>query len=212
MKEIKNVYCVGRNYVLHAKELNNDIPTSPFLFSKPTHAIVQANGQEINLPSNRGAIHFETELVIHIGRSYETGMSVEELVDLMAIGIDFTLRDVQAELKQKGYPWLLAKGFSNSGVVSTFIPFPGVETCKNINFWLQKNGEQVQVGNIKDLIFDLQTIIDFTALHFGLGRGDLIFTGTPSGVGPVADGDKLSLGWGDEELGKCSIKLKAASC
>ncbi len=202
-----NIYCVGRNFVMHAKELNNPVPTSPFLFLKPSHALVKANGQKVVLPKDKGTIRYETELVLKVGRPYEKGMGVDELIDSMAIGIDLTLVDVQNVLKQKGYPWLLAKGFKNSAIITRFIPFPGVEKCKQINFSLVKNDEQVQVGNIKDMIFDLQTIVDFTALNFGLGEGDLIFTGTPEGVGRVSDGDKLKLLWGEESIGESIIEL-----
>jgi 2-keto-4-pentenoate hydratase/2-oxohepta-3-ene-1,7-dioic acid hydratase in catechol pathway len=208
METIRNIYCVGRNYVAHAKELKNDIPTSPFLFSKPTHALAEACGQEIHLPGDRGAIHYEAELVVHIAKSYEKGMKVDELVDRMALGIDFTLRDVQSELKKKGYPWLLAKGFRNSAILTQFIEFPSIENCKQIDFALMKNGENVQRGNIQNMIFDLQTIIDFSALHFGLGKGDIIFTGTPEGVGPVADGDHFALKWGENALGEFSVSMK----
>ncbi|MCM3764967.1 fumarylacetoacetate hydrolase family protein [Neobacillus niacini] len=207
MNTIRNIYCVGRNYAAHAAELNNKVPTSPFLFSKPTHALVEAMGQEIPLPGNRGPVHFETELVIRMGRPYEKGIKVDEIVDGMAIGIDFTLRDVQNELKKKGYPWLLAKGFPNSAVISKFIPFPGVEELLKRNFSLVKTGEEVQSGNISSMIFDLQTIIDFSAEHFGLGEGDIIFTGTPEGVGEVKSGDKLSLVWDQTVLGECIINL-----
>ncbi|NOK24194.1 FAA hydrolase family protein, partial [Corallococcus carmarthensis] len=138
------------NYALHAKELQNEVPTAPFLFSKPTHALVEAKGQEVILPGDRGSIHFEVELVIRIGRPYEKGIKVDDIVDGMAVGIDFTLRDVQNELKKKSYPWLLAKGFPNSAVLTKFIAFPGVEGCKTTNFALLKNGEQVQVGNIQN--------------------------------------------------------------
>lgn len=207
MNSIRNIYCVGRNYIDHANELKNEVPTTPFLFSKPTHALVKANGQEIALPGDRGAVHFETELVIRVGRSYEKGIKLDELVDCMTVGIDFTLRDVQTELKRKSYPWLLAKGFPNSAVLSRFVDFPGEEECKRLNFALLKNGEQVQLGNIKNAIFDLQTIIEFSALHFGLGSGDIIFTGTPEGVGPVNEGDHLSLLLEKEVLGDCTIKF-----
>ncbi|WP_026575470.1 fumarylacetoacetate hydrolase family protein [Bacillus sp. UNC438CL73TsuS30] len=207
MKEIKNIYCVGRNYAAHAKELNNEVPTSPFLFSKPTHALVEAKGQEIQLPGNRGSIHFETELVVRVGKRYEMGMGVDEAIDSMAIGLDLTLRDVQTELKKKGHPWLLAKGFPDSAVVSEFIDFPGLEKVEKADFILMKNGEKVQQGNIKNMIFDLQTILDFTAKNFGLGEGDIIFTGTPEGVGQVSDGDQLSLIWDNKVLGECLIKL-----
>jgi fumarylpyruvate hydrolase len=205
--KVKNIYCVGRNYAAHAKELQNEVPTSPMLFSKPTHALIEATGQEISLPINRGSIHFETEIVIQMGKPYEKGIKVEDIVQSIAIGIDFTLRDVQSELKKKGHPWLLAKGFPNSALVSKFIPFPGVEEMKKINFSLLKNGEKVQLGNIKNMIFDLQTIIDFTALNFGLGEGDLIYTGTPEGVGQVMDRDHLTLLWGNSILGECFIKF-----
>lgn len=207
MEAIKNIYCVGRNYVLHAQELNNEVPTSPFLFSKPSHALAAADGSEVRLPGNRGPVHYETELVIHIARPYEKGMKVDDLVDLMALGIDFTLRDVQTELKKKGYPWLLAKGFPNSGVLTKFIDFPGVEECQKIDFSLVKNGVQAQRGNIKDMLFDLQTIIDFSAEHIGLDKGDIIFTGTPAGVGPVTNGDRMALVWGEEQLGVFTVKL-----
>jgi fumarylpyruvate hydrolase len=207
MNKVNNIYCVGRNYAAHAKELQNEVPDSPMLFSKPTHALVEAAGQEITLPNNRGSIHFETEIVIRMGQPYEKGIKVDEIVESMAIGIDFTLRDVQSELKKKGHPWLLAKGFPNSALVSKFIPFPGIEEMKKIDFSLLKNQEKVQQGNIKKMIFDLQTIIDFTALNFGLGEGDLIFTGTPEGVGPVMDKDHLILLWGNSVLGEGTIKL-----
>ncbi|MEH7332584.1 fumarylacetoacetate hydrolase family protein [Neobacillus drentensis] len=207
MRQIRNIYCVGRNYVAHAKELNNEVPTSPFLFSKPTHAFVEAIGQEIYLPGNRGSIHFETELVIYIGRKHEKGIKADEVIDLMGIGIDFTLREVQSELKKKGYPWLLAKGFPHSAVMSKFIEFPGINELKDKDFTLIKNGEMVQEGNIKNMIFDMQTIVDFTSEHFGLDEGDIIFTGTPEGVGQVFDGDHLSLKWDNQILGDCVIKL-----
>ncbi|MGG3469762.1 fumarylacetoacetate hydrolase family protein [Neobacillus pocheonensis] len=207
MSEIKNIYCVGRNYVAHAKELNNEVPNSPFLFSKPTHAFVEANGQEISLPGNRGSIHYETELVIWIGRKHEKGMKADEVIKRMGIGIDFTLRDVQNELKKKGYPWLLAKGFPHSAVVSKFIEFPGINEIKEKDFILIKNGEKVQQEDSKNMIFDLQTIVDFTSIHFGLDEGDIIFTGTPEGVGQVLDGDHLSLKWDNKIVGDCFIRL-----
>jgi 2-keto-4-pentenoate hydratase/2-oxohepta-3-ene-1,7-dioic acid hydratase in catechol pathway len=207
MEEIRNIYCVGRNYVAHAKELNNEVPTSPFLFLKPTHAYVEANGEEIYLPGNRGSVHFETELVIRIGRQYEAVMKADEVIDSMGIGIDFTLREVQSELKKKGFPWLLAKGFPNSAVVSKFVAFPGIDAIKKSDFMLVKNGGKVLQGNSQNMIFDLQTIVDFTARNFGLGEGDIIFTGTPEGVGQVTDGDHLSLVWDHNVLGECLIKL-----
>lgn len=207
MEQIRNIYCVGRNYGLHAQELGNDVPTSPFLFSKPTHAFVEANGQEILLPGNQGELHHEAELVFRMARPFESGATLDDLIDGMAIGIDFTLRDVQNGLKKKGHPWLLAKGFRNSAVVTPFRPFPGMKACLQTDFLLLKNGDQVQQGNLSDVIFDLDTILRFTAVHFGLSKGDLIFTGTPAGVGPVVDRDRLVMMWGEEAWGDFTVRL-----
>ncbi|HZG17101.1 MAG TPA: fumarylacetoacetate hydrolase family protein [Candidatus Bathyarchaeia archaeon] len=207
MQEIRNVFCVGRNYRLHAQELGNAVPTTPFLFSKPTHSLVEAKGQAIKLPGNRGEVHHEVEIVVHIAKDYQPGLTADDLIDKMALGIDFTLRDVQSELKAKGYPWLLAKGFPNSAVHTAFHPFPGVAALQQTDFQLQKNGEQVQIGNIRDVIFDLDTIIRFAVEHFGLSAGDVLYTGTPAGVSAVADGDRLTMIWGDEVWGEFTVSL-----
>lgn len=207
MKDIKNIYCVGRNYKLHAEELGNAVPTTPMIFSKPTHALAEANGQEVVLPGGKGEVHFETEFVIHLAKPYEKGMKLEEVIDEVALGLDLTLRDVQNELKKKGHPWLLAKGFRNSAIITEFIKFPGEEAAKQTNFSLRINQKQVQNGNIQDMIFDLPTVVEYVNEQFGLGAGDIIYTGTPAGVGPLHDGDVLELLWGDTVLGSCNIKL-----
>lgn len=204
---IRNIYCVGRNYEQHAKELGNEVPGAPFLFSKPTHALVRADGRDIALPGNRGEVHHEIEVVVRAARTYEAGMRVDDVVDHMALGIDWTLRDVQNRLKKEGKPWLLAKGFPNSAVITKFRPFPGVEACQDTAFRLVRNGEVVQVGHLREMIFDLETVVEFTAQHFGLGEGDLLYTGTPAGVGPVSHGDQLQLYWGDELWGDCRVRL-----
>jgi len=207
MENIRNIFCVGRNYRLHAAELGNEVPTSPFLFTKPTHALALAQGDAITLPGNQGELHYEAELVFHIAQPYREGMQVEDVIDRMALGIDFTLRDVQNELKKKGHPWLLAKGFRNSAVITPFHPFPGWDACTETAFSLKKNGTEVQRGTIGDAIFDVLTLIRFASERFGLSTGDLLYTGTPAGVGPVADGDRLSLYWGDELWGEFTAKL-----
>jgi fumarylpyruvate hydrolase len=204
---IRNVYCVGRNYALHAAELGNAVPESPMIFMKPSHALVEMKGQSIQLPSDKGEVHYEAELVIHIGKAYEKGIHVDDLVDAFAFGIDFTLRDVQSELKKKGHPWLAAKGFLQSAPVGPFFPFISEDTLKNQDFSLFINEIEVQRGNIKSMIFDLQAIVDFCAANYGLGKGDLIYTGTPAGVGKVNNGDILRLQWGDEQAGVCKIQL-----
>ncbi|ASS75377.1 fumarylacetoacetate hydrolase [Tumebacillus algifaecis] len=208
MEDVRNIYCVGRNYRLHAAELGNEVPTTPFLFSKPTHALVQAEGQEIVLPADQGEIHHELELVVIVNKSFVQGMSVDEAVDRMCLGLDLTLRDVQSELKKKGHPWLRAKGFKNSAVVTADRPFPGVKGALDVEFRMLKNGVEVQRGNIGDMVFDLQALFEYTAEHFGLGAGDLLFTGTPAGVGALQDGDHLELFWGEELMGSCTIRLR----
>ncbi|MEX2461865.1 MAG: fumarylacetoacetate hydrolase family protein [Paenibacillaceae bacterium] len=207
LENIRNVYCVGRNYALHAAELGNAIPASPMIFMKPSHALVEMKGQSIQLPGNQGEIHYEAELVLHIGKPYEKGIQVDELVDSFALGIDFTLRDVQNELKKKGHPWLAAKGFLRSAAIGRFFPFIGEQAMKHTDFSLLKNEIEVQHGNTSNMIFDLQAIVDFCAANYGLSAGDLIYTGTPAGVGSVANGDVLRLLWGIEQAGVCKIQM-----
>jgi fumarylpyruvate hydrolase len=204
---IRNIYCVGRNYRLHAAELGNAVPDEPMLFTKPTHALAPMNGQELLLPAGQGEIHFEAELVVQAGRDYVQGMLVDELFDGLAFGIDFTLRDVQSELKKKGHPWLAAKGFLRSAPLGAMRSYPGTDELTKKEFTLRQNGVEVQRGHVKDMIFDLQTIADFVAARYGLGEGDIIYTGTPAGVGPVADGDVLELFWGDEPAGAIVVRL-----
>ncbi|MFD2209658.1 fumarylacetoacetate hydrolase family protein [Virgibacillus halophilus] len=204
----QNIFCIGRNYEKHIKELHNQRSDKPVVFSKPTHALAAADGQSIALPSGQGAVHYETELVIKMGRDFEPEMQVDDLVDEMAIGLDLTLRDVQQKLKENGHPWLLAKGFPQSAIISDFFSFPGVEQCNEKTFSLLLNGIKVQEGCIRDMIFDLDEQIRYIASHFGLKAGDIIFTGTPAGVGPLSDGDQLVFLWDDTEVGSCIIVLR----
>ncbi|MBP3951494.1 fumarylacetoacetate hydrolase family protein [Bacillus suaedae] len=197
----KNIYCIGRNYAEHANELGNDIPDQPLLFSKPTHAYVETSNQIINLPTNQGEIHYEIEMVLHVQQKVKKGDLVEDVVSHMALGLDLTLRDVQTELKKKGHPWLRAKGFKNSAIVTPFWIFEGNDDCYNHDFSFVINDKIVQVGNIKNMLFPFQTIVDECQESFGLGSGDLIFTGTPQGVGPLRSGDCCQLYWGNELKG-----------
>ncbi|MBD1371512.1 fumarylacetoacetate hydrolase family protein [Hazenella sp. IB182357] len=207
LASIRNVYCVGRNYALHAAELGNQKPSNPMFFSKPTHSLVKADGRTLSLPGDRGLIHYETEFVIHLARPYVEGLPIEQIVDSFAIGIDFTLRDEQEQLKSKGYPWLVAKGFRNAAVLSTFFPFDSIDACRDKEFSLHKNGVQVQVGCIRDMIFDLRTLLRSCSQQLGLDAGDIIYTGTPSGVGEIADGDQLHLFWDQKNIGDVRITL-----
>ncbi|MBP1989288.1 fumarylacetoacetate hydrolase family protein [Paenibacillus eucommiae] len=205
---IRNIYCIGRNYRAHAAELGNEVPASPLVFTKPTHSLVHTQEETVKLPGNRGAIHYEAELVLRVGRTYSAGISVDELIDQFALGIDFTLRDVQNELKKKGLPWLPAKGFLGSAVITDFLPFPGAAALLQTDFHLFHNGEAKQRGNTSQMIFDLQTLVDYIAVQYGIGEGDIIYTGTPEGVGAVHDGDRLELYWGDQLLGGTLIKTE----
>lgn len=207
MESIKNVFCIGRNYTEHVKELHNKQPDQPVVFSKPTHSLILANNNVVALPENRGDIHYEVELVIKLARDYTKGSKVDDIVDEMALGIDLTMREVQDELKKQRYPWLISKGFPNSAIVSKFIKFPGEQACTDKQFSLFINEQEVQSGNISEMIFDLNEIIEFIGLHTGLKKGDVIFTGTPAGVGPLKDEDHLALKWGKEELGSCVINF-----
>lgn len=209
-RTIRNLYCVGRNYRLHAEELGNTVPTEPMLFLKPTHAAVPADGRVIELPGDRGELHYEAEVVLRIGRRYESGMSVDELADGLALGIDFTLRDAQSAIKAKGQPWLPAKGFLRSAPIGAFRSFPGAEAAADIPFALLINGLTVQEGRMREMIFPLQEIIRFTGEQYGLGPGDVLFTGTPEGVGKVNDGDRFELKWNGEDAGGITVRLISA--
>ncbi|MGQ8871562.1 fumarylacetoacetate hydrolase family protein [Paenibacillus sp. TSA_86.1] len=206
LTNIRNVYCVGRNYKLHAEELGNAVPDEPMIFMKPSHAVVPLTGEVLELPFEKGEVHYEAELVIRIGQDYKRGVLVDELVDAYAFGIDFTLRDVQTVIKKKGHPWTAAKGFKNSAPITAFQTFPGAASLLEKDFTLTKNGVRVQRGNIVNMIFSLQDIVDYVGHHYGLGPGDIIFTGTPEGVGAAQAGDVLELAWDGEPMGACTIK------
>jgi fumarylpyruvate hydrolase len=205
---IRNVYCVGRNYRLHAAELGNAVPESPMIFMKPTHAAVPMDGGTIHLPASFGTVHYEVELVIRVGRAFEPGMKAEVLIDGFALGIDFKLRDLQDELKKKQHPWLKAKGFRASAPVTSFQEISGLHHLFEKEFSLKVNGQEKQRGHVSDMIFDFQTLVDAIGGHYGLGQGDVIFTGTPAGVGQIMDNDIIDVYWGESLLGSAKIELK----
>lgn len=153
MHTIRNIYCIGRNYRLHAKELGNEVPEAPLVFLKPTHSLAKADGRVLSLPGTKGEVHYEAEWVLRISRPVASGTPVDEVVSHMGLGIDFTLRDVQSGLKKKGHPWLPAKGFPNAAVLTDLKPFPGLAACASKSFSLFKNQERVQKGTIDDMVF-----------------------------------------------------------
>ena len=186
------IICIGRNYVNHAKELGSDIPTEPIFFLKPATAI-QPKGHPFFIPHFSNNIHYEVELVIKINKA---GKHIEErfapkYYSQIGLGIDFTARDIQEECKAKGLPWEKAKGFDGSAQISRNFIDKAELALNDITFSLEKNGEQVQIGNSKDMIFSFDKIIAYISKFYTLQIGDLIYTGTPEGVGPVKAGDKL---------------------
>ena len=201
------IICIGRNYINHAKELDNDNPTEPLFFLKPDTAI-QPKGHPFFIPHFSNDIHYEVELVLKINK---TGKHIEErfahtYYDQIGLGIDFTARDIQEECKAKGLPWEKAKGFDGSAQIGrNFIDKAELE-LNNITFSLEKNGEQVQLGNSKDMIFPFNKIITHISKFYTLKISDLIYTGTPEGVGAVKSGDTLKGFIGEKEMFKVMIK------
>src|SRR5690625_1390145 len=208
MEHIKNIYCIGRNYTDHVKELNNEMPDQPVIFSKPTHALAQAKDNLITLPGNQGAVHHEVEIVLEIDRDYEAGHSVDDLVSNMYVGLDLTLRDKQQNLKQSGLPWLLSKGFKNSAILSQALEFPTEAILRDKAFSLKINDKIVQTGKINQMTFSLNTMIHYVAGYLGLRKGDLIYTSTPAGVDPLNKANQIQLNYNHEVISKCEIKIE----
>lgn len=187
------IICIGRNYAEHAKELGNEIPENPVIFMKPDTAVLK-KGNDFYIPEFSDDVHYELEVVLKIskGGKYIQKENASKHYDEIALGIDFTARDLQSQLKGKGLPWELAKGFDGSAVVSDFFPKENFD-LKNLNFQLKKNKEIVQDGNTNLMIFSPDDIIAFVSQYFTLRVGDLIFTGTPKGVGKVSENDELEM-------------------
>ncbi|OPC56852.1 fumarylacetoacetate hydrolase family protein [Elizabethkingia bruuniana] len=193
------IICVGRNYTEHAKELKNEIPTEPVLFIKPDTSVLK--GSDFYIPEFSNDIHYELELVIKIskGGKYIQEENAAKHYEQIGLGIDFTARDLQSKLKEKGLPWEKAKGFDGSAVLSDFFPVENFNT-EEIHFELKKNNQTVQEGNSKDMIFDINKLITNISQYFTLRVGDLIFTGTPAGVGKVEENDILDAYLENEKL------------
>ena len=186
------IIAIGRNYAEHAQELNNPVPTQPVIFMKPDTALLKDN-KPFYLPEFSTDIHHEIEIVLKICKE---GKHISEKF----AGIDFTARDIQSEHKKKGLPWELAKAFDNSAPVSAFFSKEHFPDLYNINFKLEINGQTAQTGNTKDLLFSFERIISFVSTFITLKTGDLIFTGTPAGVGKIAIDDHLAGYLEDEKL------------
>ncbi len=200
------ILAVGRNYAAHAQELANAVPDQPVIFMKPETALVE-NGKPFNYPAFSREVHYEGELVLRIGQE---GKNIPEdeahrYYDAVTVGVDFTARDLQQELKNRQVSWELAKAFDNSAAVGAFQPLDQRNADQPIRFSLFKNGQCVQNGNTKWLLFPFPYIISFLSRYFTLQTGDLIFTGTPAGVGPVQAGDQLNGYLEDKPVLTCPI-------
>ena len=187
------ILAIGRNYAEHIKELNNERPDEPVIFSKPDTAIIR-NNEPFYYPDFSNDIHHEVEIVLKISKE---GKNIDEkfaskYYDQIGIGIDFTARDLQSKAKAKGLPWDIAKGFNGSAPVSEFVPKSSYPDLSNLNFSLKVNGEIKQQGNTQLMLFSFDYIIAYLSRFFTLKTGDLIFTGTPSGVSAVKIGDRLT--------------------
>lgn len=202
------IFAIGRNYAEHIKELNNERPDEPVIFTKPDTALLR-NNSPFYYPDFSKDIHYEVELVLRICKE---GKNIEEkfagkYFDSIGIGIDFTARDLQQKAKEKGLPWDIAKGFNGSAPVSDkFIPVGDFRNLKDINFSLQVNGTVKQMGNTSLMLFGFEYIIAYVSKFFTLRAGDLIFSGTPKGVGPVSVGQRLTAYIEDEKLLECEIR------
>jgi 2-keto-4-pentenoate hydratase/2-oxohepta-3-ene-1,7-dioic acid hydratase in catechol pathway len=201
------VIAIGRNYAAHAKELNNPIPSVPVIFMKPDTAVLKDN-KPFYLPEFSSDIHYELEIVLKICKE---GKHIQEkfaanYFEEVGLGIDFTARDIQSQHKEKGLPWELAKAFDNSAAISSFVPKSKFENLYDLQFELQINKETRQNGDTKNLLFPFEKIIAFVSQYITLKKGDLIFTGTPEGVGQVHTGDHLEAWLAGEQLLNFHIK------
>ena len=186
------IICVGRNYAEHAKELGNAVPDAPVLFMKAKNALLQT-GRAFYYPEFTSDIHYEAELVVKICKN---GKHISErfarrYYEQVTVGIDFTARDVQQRQKEKGLPWEIAKAFDDSAAVGRFEPIPEGKDVQDYRFELHLNGSVVQRGHAADMLNSIDQVIAYASTYFSLNIGDLLFTGTPAGVGPVAVNDRL---------------------
>ncbi|MEA4984924.1 putative protein YcgM [bioreactor metagenome] len=186
------ILAIGQNYVEHNKELNSKNPTEPVVFMKPDTALLK-NNKPFFIPDFTDELHYETELIVKINR---LGKNIAKryahrYYAEIGLGVDFTARDIQKKLKSNGHPWEICKAFDNSAVIGNFMPVSEISDIQNIEFHLEINGKTVQQGNSKDMIFPIDELIAYTSKFFTLKIGDILFTGTPVGVGKVQVGDRL---------------------
>ncbi|MEJ7679853.1 MAG: fumarylacetoacetate hydrolase family protein [Segetibacter sp.] len=201
------IFCIGRNYVEHAKELGNEVPDEPVIFMKPKSALLQSH-TPFYYPEFSNELHYEAELVLRVSKNgkYISERQAAKYYNAITVGIDFTARDIQTELKKKGLPWEKAKAWDNSAVVGNWKDVTQEMLKRPITFSLKKNGENVQTGKTSDMIFNFDQIVSHISNYFSLNIGDLIYTGTPAGVGECVVGDILEGYYGPERMFELEIK------
>ncbi len=201
------ILCIGRNYVAHAKELGNEVPQEPVIFIKPETALAQG-AQTFSIPSFSSDLHYECEIVLRISQraKHIDVTKAHEIYDALSVGIDFTARDVQQKLKDKGLPWEKAKAFDQSAIVGEWVDATQFKNKRDIHFCLYKNKEIVQQGHTAAMIYGFEDILSHVSQYFTLEPGDLVFTGTPAGVGPVEPGDVLEGFLEDDSLFEVAIQ------
>lgn len=186
--------CLGKNYLEHAKELGDKVPPKPVLFIKPPSCAVVADNQKDTvkaiLPSDRGVVHYEAELLLRLNDSLE--------IDAVSLGLDLTLRDIQKDLKQNGWPWEIGKVFAASAIVGPWVSLKDFPNYLEEGFQLKLDGKTVQAAKGSDMMMKPEEALPYIKSHFPMCGGDIIFTGTPHGVGPVSDGQLAELSWGDK--------------
>jgi 5-carboxymethyl-2-hydroxymuconate isomerase len=192
--DITRIFCIGRNYVEHVRELSSDMPTKPVVFLKPASCLV-GPGEEIHFPKHGSELHHEVEIVVRVGREGRARTEEEALsfISSITVGLDLTLRDVQRDLKQKGLPWEIAKAFEQSAPIGDFIPYDQSLDLNNMSFGCKVNGIERQRGNTGKMIFSIERLLVELSKIWVLRPGDLIYTGTPSGVGPLKIGDSIEV-------------------
>ena len=188
------IFCIGRNYAEHIQELSNTVPEKPVVFIKPASCLVKP-GEKIHFPKHGEELHHEVEIVVKIGSEGRVVREEEALsfVSAVTVGLDLTLRDVQADLKKKGLPWEIAKAFEQSAPIGSFVPYNKSIDLNNISFGCKVNGIERQRGNSRDMIFSISRLLVELSKIWMLRPGDLLFTGTPSGVGPLKVGDSIEI-------------------
>ena len=201
------IICIGRNYAAHIEELNNERPNEPVIFIKPDSAVLPKQ-QDFYIPDFSNDIHYEVEVLVKIKKvgKHIAPEFAPAYYDEIGLGIDFTARDLQSRLKEKGLPWEKAKGFDGAAVIGDWLPKSNFKDVNDLNFTLSKNGEVVQQGNTGLMLWKIDEIIAYVSTYFMLKKGDVIFTGTPSGVGRISPNDYLSGSLENKELFTVTIK------